>query len=853
MSEHEFWKDLGNIFDAVLNYQKKNVEFNNRFINPWIRLGNVFDHEDQANTAVEAYKRATELDPDSAQNWAELGDAQFKKGAYDEAVEAYQKSVALDPEAGWPVGNLALTMVTQGKVEEAIPLYLNSIELLTERKDKAICWNRLGNAYRKLNDYENAFFAFQQADQLDGDNTGFNDKLDEVQANESVIAPEEILEQMIVEQSLEEAKAESAIAPEASSEPVAQPEVEQPTLVETAEGLIALAPNMEMKVEEIASAGDETSVAPVEASMETPVSENVSEEEPSPLDLHEKNFDVLKVVEEVIAKVEEEFSAREVSDASASLAVEDVVPQADESVAINEPVQAVETVAEINEETAPEVEAVASEAVESDVVVEVITMEVEAVAVATEEVAVEAVAEINEEAAPVAETVVSEAVESDVVVEVVTLEVETVSVAVEETVQAVKTVAEVSEETANVVAAVASETVELDVVSEETSPQTETAAVVVEEVVAVAAEETVQTVEAVAETMEETAPAVEAVASEAIELEAVSEEASQEVEAVAAVTEEAPTLVANQESEEQQSSTDAPRKVPGWLIVTNKVLEKLGLEEKSQLVDETKVEEPAQVEAVMTLSDIPQDVVVSESEASMDVVETYTDLPEANLTEAAISKTADPVEGQNDAMKESDVPSESVNIEEASLLIAEEQVTELAYEEYLKDVIEPIQTLPDHVDAIQGETPLTKVSKNGEVRIAMDTKNAHVWNELGNVYLNAGSCDDAISSYSKAIDLDRHFAWPYSNLAFAYVHKGRFAEAILLYQRSIELFSTDKDKAITWNRLGNVYRRINDYSNAIAAYQTADELDPENTTLSLRTSFGLLGNMQSDSKPAYVA
>ena len=43
MSELEFWKDLGNIFDAVLNYQKKNVEFNNRFINPWIRLGNIFD------------------------------------------------------------------------------------------------------------------------------------------------------------------------------------------------------------------------------------------------------------------------------------------------------------------------------------------------------------------------------------------------------------------------------------------------------------------------------------------------------------------------------------------------------------------------------------------------------------------------------------------------------------------------------------------------------------------------------------------------------------------------------------------------------------------------------------------
>jgi tetratricopeptide (TPR) repeat protein len=205
------------------------------------------------------------------------------------------------------------------------------------------------------------------------------------------------------------------------------------------------------------------------------------------------------------------------------------------------------------------------------------------------------------------------------------------------------------------------------------------------------------------------------------------------------------------------------------------------------------------------------------------------------------------------AVDESNPVEESAIAEESSTVAIEEEVVELAYEEYLKDMAGPASSLTDHVDEIQGEVPVTKVSKNGEVRIAMDTKNAHVWNELGNIYLNAGTFDDAITSYSKAIELDRHFAWPYSNLALAYVQKGRFAEAILLYQRGIELFTSDQDKAITWNRLGNVYRRINDYANAIASYQTADELDPENATLSLRSSFGLLGNMYSDSKPAYVA
>jgi tetratricopeptide (TPR) repeat protein len=135
----------------------------------------------------------------------------------------------------------------------------------------------------------------------------------------------------------------------------------------------------------------------------------------------------------------------------------------------------------------------------------------------------------------------------------------------------------------------------------------------------------------------------------------------------------------------------------------------------------------------------------------------------------------------------------------------------------------------------------------------MDTKNAHVWNELGNVYFNNSAYDDAIVAYSKAIELDRWFAWPYSNLALAYVQKGRLAEAILLYQRSIELFTSEKDKAVSWNRLGNVYRRLNDYDHAIAAYQRADELDPENTTLSLQSRFSLLGNYTMEQKPAYAS
>jgi tetratricopeptide (TPR) repeat protein len=735
MSELEFWKDLGNIFDAVMDYQKKNVEFNSRFINPWIRLGNIFERQDQANDAVEAYQRAIEIDPDSTQNWVELGDAQFKKGAYNEAIEAYGKAVTLDPEAGWPLGNLALSMVTVGKIEEAIPLYKKSIDLLTEVKDKAICWNRLGNAYRKLNNYEDAFLAFQRADQLDGENTGFSDKLDEELPSTAVVAPEEILEQMIEDQALEAGKAETAAleAVKESEEVAVQSEVEITTIniakVEIVEELVALAPNMEMKVEE--SVAEEVSLPlaeviqtveeaaqlivevaqpieeisqPLETSVEEPVSEKTVSEEETPLTLHEKKFNLVQIVEDVIAKVERAYAEHKVSSADESQEMEKV--------------------------------------------------------------------SIKVETSIISEKVVEDAV----------LEVETPVISKEISIEA-------------------------DIPTPKEDP----------------------TPEAVSVTAE------------------INEKAEPEVELPVACVEN-----------EEPINQEEPRRVPAWLVIPDEVK----VEEKVA-VSEAKVhEEIVQIESVTTISDVSQEIAISESIVNMDIVETFTDslaaqLPvETDQSEKSITETANQVTAPAELEAKVDAPEviaedESSPVTESA--VAEEKTNEVAYEEYLKDMVEPANILTDHVDEMQGETPLTKVSKNGEVRIAMDTKNAHVWNELGNIYLNAGTYDDAIASYSKAIELDRHFAWPYSNLALAYVQKGRFAEAILLYQRGIELFTSDSDKAITWNRLGNVYRRINDYANAIASYQTADELDPENATLSLRSSFGLLGNMHPESKPAYIA
>ena len=109
-----------------------------------------------------------------------------------------------------------------------------------------------------------------------------------------------------------------------------------------------------------------------------------------------------------------------------------------------------------------------------------------------------------------------------------------------------------------------------------------------------------------------------------------------------------------------------------------------------------------------------------------------------------------------------------------------------------------------------------------------DFKDARVWNEKGNTHIRSGEYETAILAFKQAIELDRSFGQPYNNLAFAYLMLNRLDESLVHYIRGIELLESDRDKAVSWNGIGFIYRCRKDYHNAMAAYQKADELDPDN-------------------------
>jgi tetratricopeptide (TPR) repeat protein len=100
-----------------------------------------------------------------------------------------------------------------------------------------------------------------------------------------------------------------------------------------------------------------------------------------------------------------------------------------------------------------------------------------------------------------------------------------------------------------------------------------------------------------------------------------------------------------------------------------------------------------------------------------------------------------------------------------------------------------------------------------------------VWNELGTIYFKIGCFEEACTAFEKAIELAPECGWPYSNLGLTYAHQGKYADAISLYRKSVDLLKSSKDKAISWNRMGDAYRHLNDGNKAMMAYQKAVELD----------------------------
>ena len=129
--------------------------------------------------AVETYARSLaiyqELENSLGQQRVlrEWGDLVFQRGEYDRAFELYRQIPALDRQLGEPAKaakflreRLAPRYAQAGRLDDAIATYqkaLATFRQLRDRKEIALTWYRLGQTYRKSQQYPAALKHYQQA------------------------------------------------------------------------------------------------------------------------------------------------------------------------------------------------------------------------------------------------------------------------------------------------------------------------------------------------------------------------------------------------------------------------------------------------------------------------------------------------------------------------------------------------------------------------------------------------------------------------------------------------------------------------------------------------------------------
>ncbi len=101
---------------------------------------------------------------------------------------------------------------------------------------------------------------------------------------------------------------------------------------------------------------------------------------------------------------------------------------------------------------------------------------------------------------------------------------------------------------------------------------------------------------------------------------------------------------------------------------------------------------------------------------------------------------------------------------------------------------------------------------------------------LGDLYLNTGYFEDAITEYKMAIWLDSFNIAAYRHLCRAYEEQGDYNQAVEIYNKLISLAPNIPD---LYSNLANIYYIKGEFDLAIANYQTAITLNPNRTWTSV--------------------
>ncbi len=153
---------LGNLKAAVVDYTTS-IKLNPKQADSYNNRGWIYYQTGNKNAAMDDYRKAVSIKPLYAEALNNIGWAYDQAGVVDSALENYTKAIAAQPDFKKPMYNIAALKARLGDLHGAVNEY-NLLINLSPKEDVAYLLR--GNAFKELNDMQNACTDWQKAMEL---------------------------------------------------------------------------------------------------------------------------------------------------------------------------------------------------------------------------------------------------------------------------------------------------------------------------------------------------------------------------------------------------------------------------------------------------------------------------------------------------------------------------------------------------------------------------------------------------------------------------------------------------------------------------------------------------------------
>ncbi|HEX8475819.1 MAG TPA: tetratricopeptide repeat protein [Pyrinomonadaceae bacterium] len=141
---------------------RRTLELDAAYIPAYQALASLYFNMKQPERAIAEYRKITERQPDNAGAHTLMGMVEYSRNNYDAAVESYRRAIQIDPESTFAANNLAMVIADHGKgnLDEAVQLAQGVVRRFPDEPGYA---DTLGWVYYKKGLYSPAVEQLQKA------------------------------------------------------------------------------------------------------------------------------------------------------------------------------------------------------------------------------------------------------------------------------------------------------------------------------------------------------------------------------------------------------------------------------------------------------------------------------------------------------------------------------------------------------------------------------------------------------------------------------------------------------------------------------------------------------------------